>query len=218
MASVGASLLIVAACEFYILTIKQWDVQTSYAASTATTGAVLDHVNVIARYAMNFSTTTSGSNTLYVFTLPNDTPSGVIALSKIDRTCATGSYIPQRASDGSLQFVDGPQVAFYLSDATGSMSVTGGTILWRATAPAGTSTFTPDTLWSMANTNVGRYPGIQSFTIDTVNQPANAVNVSLTVNATSGHNSKTYTTSRVFYMSSVTFGASLGTGHTSGIS
>jgi len=217
MASIGASLLIIAASEFYLLTIKQWDVQSSYGASTATTGAVLEHVNAIARYASDFTTTTSGGNTLYVFTLPNNTPSGVIAMSKIDRTSATGSYIPQRASDGSLQFVDGPQVAFYLSDTTGSTSVTGGTILWRATAPAGTTTFTPDTLWSMANTSVGRYPGIQSFTLSTAGQPGNAVELKVTVQSTSGHNAKTYTTSRVLYMSSVVFGASLDTAPTSRI-
>jgi len=209
MASIGASLLIVAASEFYLLTIKQWDVQSSYGASTATTGAVLEHVNAIARYASDFSTTTSGANTLYVFTLPNNTPSGVIALSKIDRTSATGSYIPQRASDGSLQFVAGPEVAFYLSDTTGSTSVTGGTILWRATAPAGTSTFTQDTLWSMANTSVGRYSGIQTFTITQPDPTSNVVEIKLTVQSKSGHNAKTYTTSRQLYMSSVIFGASI---------
>ena len=190
------------------MTIKQWDVQTSYGQATATTDTVLDQVNAVARYSMSFTTQTVGANTLYVFTLPGNTTTGTATVSNLDASNAKGAYIPQRQSDNSLQYNEGPQVAFYLSDRTGSESVAGGTILWRATADVGGS-LTPDTQWSMANTNVGRFSGLQSFTISSSNQP-NTVTVSLSVLGSSGHNTKTYVTTRDMYMSSVIFGASIG--------
>lgn len=214
IASVAASVLIVGACEFYLLTIRQWDVQTSYGSAVTTTDTALERVEADARYAMSFSTQTSGSNTLYVFTLPancstsaNGCSSGSSSTTTINNLNATGLYVPQRVS-GSLQYVAGPQVAFYLSNTTGSQSVTGGSVLWRATAPAGGS-FTPDNNWSLSNTGVGRCTGLQSFKISTSGMPANTVQVTINLSNTSGHTSKSYTSTREIYMSSQASGSAL---------
>lgn len=209
LASVAASILIVGACEFYMLTIKQWDVQTSYGAAVTTTDAALERIEDDARYAISFTTKTSGSNTLYVFTLPANSSSGTVTTSQIDALDATGNYIPQRVS-GTLEYVAGPQVAFYLSNTTGSTSVSGGTVLWRATAAAGSTTFTPDSSWSLVNSSVGRCQGVQSFSITTNGMPSNAVLVSLSSTSTSGPQSKAYSTSRELYMESVIAASPLG--------
>jgi hypothetical protein len=99
-------------------------------------------------------------------------------------------------------YVGGTDVGYYLSDITGSVDVTGGTILWRATRPTGTSTWTPDTQWSLVNTNVARCNNVTSLAFDD-NQalyPANSVNVTITASYTQGKVTSSYSQVRDVYL------------------
>jgi len=180
------AILFFAAVSIFQLGIRRWDVQTSYAYSMQTINASLERIGKDARNAMTIDPIAAGANTLYVFTLPTDQD-------------ASGNYVPENVS-GNILYVEGPQVCYYLSDITGTTTVTGGTILWRGTAPAGSSTFTPDMSWSRVNTTVARCSGVQSFTLDTSGVTANAVMLNMTVAGTSGHTTKTYTIQREMYM------------------
>lgn len=86
------------------------------------------------RTATKMTTTWMGSNPVYTFSFPAVTD----AIGN-----ATPSWVGRKLSYGT-----GAQVRFYRSDATGDPSVSGGTIVWRATAPAGSTAFLPDTAWT----------------------------------------------------------------------
>lgn len=204
------SVLLFAAFGTLQIAISRWDVQTSLGYALQTVNSAEQEIAFDARNAVDFTTETSGSNTLYVFSLPADCQvnatyctSGSSSTSNIDQLNANGEYVPEVVS-GNLYYVDGPQVAYYLSDITGSTSVAGGTILWRALAPAGSSMFTPDKSWSLVNSSVARCPGVTSFALEdsTVNSnvPANAVEIDMNVNETSGHRSNSQSLTQDLYM------------------
>jgi hypothetical protein len=189
IASAAMAVMLIGICEILQLCIRRWDIQTSYNISVSGVDTALQRIQSDARFATSFTTTTVGANTLYVFTLPANKD-------------AAGNYIPQRVS-GALEYVAGPQVCFYLSDITGAQDAANGTILWRATAPAGSSVFTADTSWSLANSTVGRCPNVQSFSITTAGMPANSAQVSLTLEGASGFQTHTYSIVRQLNMGSV---------------
>lgn len=137
---------------WHVSAVNQKHLLTKTQSFTNTT-SVLNVVEREARQAIRFEVRTSTSGkSLYTFILPANTDAG-------------GNYTPVRTSTG-LTYQEGRQVQYYLSDATGSPTANGN-ILWRATAPAGSTAFTPDTTWSMRNSTQPRYPTLQSFVIST---------------------------------------------------
>jgi prepilin-type N-terminal cleavage/methylation domain-containing protein len=116
--------------------------------SFANTTSVLDIIEREARQAIRFEikTSTSGKS-LYTFVMPANRD-------------ANNNFTPVRTGNG-LVYQEGQQVQYYLSNTTGSPTANGN-ILWRATAPAGSAVFTPDTTWSMRNTTQPRYPTLQT--------------------------------------------------------
>ena len=194
------AILLFSVVSVFQIGIRRWDVQTSFAYSLQTSNTAIEKIEKDARNATSFTTAASGSNTLYEFTMPADIDSST--KDNVDNSIPSpgGIYIPERP-DTDLTYADGVQYCYYLSDITGGQSVTGGTILWRASAPAGSSTFTKDTSWSLVNTTVARCSGIQSFAISQpAANPDTTVQVDMSVAGTSGHTTHTYTISREMYM------------------
>lgn len=205
IAMIALSVLFFAVVSVFQISIHRWDVQTSFSYSLEAIDAAEGQIGSDARNAVSFTTATSGGNTLYEFTLPDNCntnatycTSGTVSPSNIDQVNAGGVYAPVSVS-GNLLYADGPQVAYYLSDITGAQTVTGGSVLWRATAPLGSTMFTPDKSWSLVNTSVARCSGITSFNLEDLNEdlnlPANAVEINMTVTETSNHTSNTFTVS-----------------------
>ncbi|MEP0765725.1 MAG: hypothetical protein HRF45_04190 [Fimbriimonadia bacterium] len=77
-------------------------------------------------------------------------PSGTRALlCEMPDASAYGEPAPYRVNTAGAALYRGGEVyAFYFSDETGSVEATGN-VLWRARAPAGSTSFTVDTQWSM---------------------------------------------------------------------
>lgn len=186
LASTASAVILATLCMAYQYSLNRWDVITCSGIAMSSADTALERIEKDARSATGFTTSTVSGNTLYIFTLPANTN-------------GSGQYIPQRVG-GSLSYVNGPQVCFYLSDITGSQSVTNGTILWRGTAPAGSSTFTKDSSWSLVNTSTARCDNMQTFNITTSGMPQHTVQVNISLSNTSGHKSSTYTISRNIYM------------------
>ena len=198
VAIAAVTILLFAVVNVFQIGIRRWDVQTSFAYSLETSNTAIEKIGRDARNATSFTTATSGSNTLYEFTMPFDIDNTTSNI--VDTGLPKGIYVPERP-DTDLTYADGTQVCYYLSDITGGQSVTGGTILWRATAPTGSSTFTADKSWSLVNTSVARCSGIQSFAISQpATDPDNTVEIDMTVLGTSGHTTHTYTIMREMYM------------------
>ncbi len=186
IAVVLSAIVLLPICGILQLALRRWDVQASYNFAVQKSNVALQRIQADGSNAISdsFSTRPSG-NLIYYFTIPLDKD-------------ANGHYIPERV-DADLTYVDGTDVGYYLSDITGNVDVTGGTVLWRATRPASTSTWTPDTSWSKVNTNVARCSSVQSLVFDSTTAPPNAVKVTITVQQVQGHTTKTYTQSREIY-------------------
>jgi hypothetical protein len=91
-------------------------------------------------------------------------------------------------------------VRFYLSDATGAPGVSGGTALWRATAPAGGATWTPDTAWSRLGAASTRYDNVPAFSISRVAGLTDTVQIALSLTVTEGNANKTITLTRQVFL------------------
>lgn len=114
---------------------------------------------------------------------------------------AQGNAVPARSGAG-LAFQSGAKVRFYLSDATGSPTASG-SILWRATAPAGSNVWTPDSSWSLApgNSTRGRVENASSLSVSQANVPNNVVRIILAVTVKEGAQISTETLRRDVYLS-----------------
>lgn len=108
-----------------------------------------------------------------VFTLPADAD-------------AAGNPVPASVG-GGLVYQNGPKTRFYLSNATGSPNAPG-SILWRATAPAGSSVWTPDADWSLLreDSGRGRIENVSALAFSQANLPANVVLLALTLTVKEG--------------------------------
>ncbi len=115
------------------------------------------------RNTVKMTTDMVGSNTVYTFTFPV----GIDAIGN-----ATPAWVGHQ-----LNYNLGAQVRYYLSDTTGDMSITGGSIIWRATAPAGSTVFIPDTAWTRDAGGNYNFDDITSFTM-TQNSASRSVYVS----------------------------------------
>jgi prepilin-type N-terminal cleavage/methylation domain-containing protein len=147
--------------------------------SFANTTSVLDIIEREARQAIRFEikTSTSGKS-LYTFVMPANRD-------------ANNNFTPVRTGNG-LVYQEGQQVQYYLSNTTGSPTANGN-ILWRATAPAGSSVFTPDTTWSMRNTTQPRYPTLQTFAISTYDAWGTQIAIDARTTESAGARSASYT-------------------------
>jgi hypothetical protein len=100
-----------------------------------------------------------------------------------------------------LAYGAGARVRFYLSDATGAPGVSGGTALWRATAPAGGgTTWTPDTAWSRLGAASTRYDNVPAFSISRVAGLTDTVQIALSLTVTEGNANKTITLTRQVFL------------------
>jgi len=161
---------------------RLWGTQLSYAMAVQQTNMSLQLMTREIHQSMSFATLTSGSNTVYAFTLPSEQDSN-------------GNYVPV-SQNGVAAYGTGIQVAYYLSDSTGSLSKSNGQSLWRATLPAGQTIWTPDTTWSRYNIGTTRYANVQSFIISTSGMPTNTVNISLQMKDIEGAQSRTCSVSQ----------------------
>jgi type II secretory pathway pseudopilin PulG len=198
IAAAAVVVLLYGVVGIYVLALHRWDFQTSYGIAIQTTGTALEAIDDDARNAISFTTLAEGSNTLYVFTLPSAAEVNGATVTVTPQNMDAVTYIPARTDGVDLDYDNGLQVCYYLSDITGSQTVTGGTILWRATAPAKSSTFTPDKTWSLVNTSQARCSGVQSFSI-AASGTDNMVLLTMSVIGASGHQSYSYSVSRDLY-------------------
>ena len=83
-------------------------------------------------------------------------------------------------------------VRYYLSNITGSPTANG-QILWRATAPAGSTAFTPDTNWSRRNSSTARHDQLSSFSITAADSWGTQVAINATAAASEGSRTSDYT-------------------------
>jgi len=90
-------------------------------------------------------------------------------------------YSPIRIDgQGAARYRAGDSYMFYLSDISGSLSKTG-TVLWRATKPYGSVTWTPDTTWSLYyGSAVGRVYSLGKFTF-AIDSAGSNVTLDLTI-------------------------------------
>ena len=162
---------------WHVSAVNQKHLLTKSASFSGTT-SILNTVAKETRSAIRFETrySTSGKP-LYTFILPADSD-------------ASGNFTPVRTASG-LTYREGRQVQYYLSDATGSPTANG-QFLWRATAPAGSTVFTPDTAWSRRTSTQSRYDLLSSFQISLANSWGTQVAIEAQVAASEGARTSAY--------------------------
>lgn len=168
------------------LAMRRWNQQASYGLAMQTTNVALQAVQSDGLNAIDWSSTVeTGGNTLYYFILP-------------DNKDATNTYYVPEIVNSAVEYVPGPESGYYLSDLTGSLTVTNGTNLWHATKPLGGS-WTPDTSWSLVNTSMARCPNVTTLSFNDASSPSNAVQVTITASYTEGTTTNSYTQVRQVY-------------------
>jgi prepilin-type N-terminal cleavage/methylation domain-containing protein len=176
------SLVIMAVSDIYVTGLQRWGVIYTRTAGLQQINTAMEKLKEDIGNAIACVPEYSGSNVVYTFILPAAKDSG-------------GAWIPSVVNAG-LIYPNGSRVRYYLSDSTGSSSVTGGNILWRATAPNGSTSYTPDSSWSMPG---GRAlcGNVQTFSLSIVNNPASvAVLLSLSAQVTDGGKTTNYSLDR----------------------
>lgn len=189
VAAAAACVLMVSISGIYTLAVGRWGWQVSRAKAIQAADAAMERMCREIRRAVSCTVLTlGGGNTVGEFVLPNNTDSG-------------GNYIPQRAG-AVLSYVAGRTVRFYRSDLTGMDYVVGGTIVWRESRAAGSSTWMWDTAWSLESQSParGRCANVVALDFTTAGQPAHTVLVTLSVQIAEGPKTSTYTVSRQVYM------------------
>lgn len=178
------SLIIAPVADIYIMGLQRWGSIYTRSAGLTQINSTLERMTYDITNAIAFVPETSGSNPVYTFIMPG-------------KKDAQGVWQPVSVNAG-LIYTNGSRVRYYLSDNTGSSTVTGGHILWRATAPNGNSSYTPDTSWSLS----GRLPrcgSVQSLGVTPVgNLNSVAVQVAMTIQVTDGGKTTNYPVTRTF--------------------
>lgn len=175
---------------------RQFGSQTSRAQTILLANKTL---NAVCKDVGNSISVQADSNgVLSVFTLPGNTDTA-------------GNYIPV-AQNGSLVYVPGLQIHYYLCDATGKNNSghtqpSKATNLWREYWQTGGllglgSSWVTDTAWSQQGGNAGtRYPNMSTMSFTTTGLPANTIRVSLTMTDKEGGQTSSYTVTRSVYLS-----------------
>jgi prepilin-type N-terminal cleavage/methylation domain-containing protein len=176
------TLVLVVIADIYITAATRWSKLAAQSASRQYSALALERMGQEIRTAMSFQVDTVNSNTVYTLTFPN----------AVD---ASGSYVPVSSGSG-LAYQAGGRTRYYLSNISGGLNATGGQILWRATAPAGSTVYTPDTSWSLIKSNVARYENIRSLNMQMVSGLIATVQINITLRATEGTSSNDYSLSR----------------------
>lgn len=166
---------------------RQWGGQVSRARAVQDAALGLMLVGREASRATTFQPLDSAGYA-NVFTFPADTD-------------AQGNLVPARVGAG-LAYQSGSKVRFYLSDSTGSPAAPG-SILWRATAPAGSNVWTPDSSWSLSpnGSGRGRVETASALAFSQANVPNNVVRIRLTVTVKEGGQVTAETLRRDVYLS-----------------
>lgn len=129
--------VICAVTQIYTTGLSRWIIIYGRGAALLHVNTAIDRMNRDLTRAIALVPEWAGANPVYTLILPRDTD-------------VNGNEMPISTASGLL-YANGARVRYYLSDNTGGLAVTGGNLLWRATAPNGSAAFTPDIAWSLPN-------------------------------------------------------------------
>ncbi len=166
------ALVMAAVGDIYAQCMIRWGLQTARALATRKYAMLNIALTNEIHDAMKMQKILVNGNAVFEFTLPS----------------ATGNNYAQTWTGGWCRYQEDSKVRFYLSDTTGDPAVVGGGVIWRATAPAGSTTFTPDPVWTRDSAGNPFYDGVEILDV-TFDPVSNAVRVRVKGVATEGVNS-----------------------------